>query len=41
MAAGLARIIEVSFVLRDEPTTQNGVIWSFQHSTPLLLVVSG
>jgi hypothetical protein len=39
MAAGVCRIIEVSFVLRD--AAHNGAIRSFQHLPPFLLVNSG
>jgi hypothetical protein len=39
MAAGVARIIEISFLLRDQPAT--GEPLSFQHVTPYLLFASG
>jgi hypothetical protein len=39
MAAGVCRIVEVSFVLRD--AAHNGAIRSFQHLPPFLLVNSG
>ncbi|GAA6003801.1 Ytp1p [Rhodotorula paludigena] len=44
MAAGLTRIIEICFVLRDEPTPAvEGTARpkAFQHLTPFLLVLSG
>ncbi|KAJ3013669.1 hypothetical protein HKX48_005623 [Thoreauomyces humboldtii] len=40
MLAGLVRIIEISFVLRDRPSDQTN-IRSFQHLCPYLLTVSG
>ncbi|KAI8907419.1 hypothetical protein DFJ77DRAFT_434581 [Powellomyces hirtus] len=40
MLAGLARIIEISFILKDAPA-DNHNIRSFQHLPPYLLVVSG
>ncbi|KAG4430661.1 hypothetical protein IFR05_013858 [Cadophora sp. M221] len=41
MAAGLARIIEVAFVLRDHATTEDGEANSFQYIAPFLLYASG
>ncbi|BFZ61180.1 hypothetical protein YB2330_002239 [Saitoella coloradoensis] len=41
MAAGLARIIEVAFLLRDESAVPEGAINSFQYLPPFLLVASG
>ncbi|CUS10934.1 unnamed protein product [Tuber aestivum] len=40
MAAGLARVIEIAFVLRDKPAL-DGEPSSFQHLTPFLLFASG
>lgn len=40
MAAGISRIIEVSFILKDEPA-DSSKIRSFQYLTPFLLIESG
>lgn len=40
MAAGLSRVIEISFVLKDAPSDSQN-IRAFQHLPPLLLVESG
>ncbi|KAL7276822.1 hypothetical protein RUND412_000163 [Rhizina undulata] len=41
MAAGLARIIEISFVLKDKPALEGGAVSSWQHLPPFLLFASG
>ncbi|ODV92687.1 hypothetical protein CANCADRAFT_20917 [Tortispora caseinolytica NRRL Y-17796] len=41
MSAGLCRIIEISFVLKDAPAPEYDQIKSFQHLTPFFLVTSG
>ncbi|KAI5806552.1 putative integral membrane protein [Peziza echinospora] len=41
MAAGLARIVEIAFVLRDRNEVEAGGVSSWQYLTPYLLVASG
>jgi len=41
MSAAFARIVEISFVLRDKPCLPDGRISTFQHLPPYLLVASG
>ncbi|EGV61764.1 hypothetical protein CANTEDRAFT_109732 [Yamadazyma tenuis ATCC 10573] len=41
MSAGLTRLIEISFVLKDKYFGENGDIVSFQYLPPLCLVLSG
>lgn len=41
MAAGLTRMIEVAFVLKDEPGLPNGDASSFQYTTPFVSLPSG
>ncbi|KAI9810557.1 MAG: hypothetical protein M1826_003513 [Phylliscum demangeonii] len=42
MAAGLARLVEIAFLLRDRPALDDhGAIGSFQHLPPFLLYASG
>lgn len=41
MIGGLARIIEICFLLRDRPSSETGLLLSFQHLPPLCLVMSG
>lgn len=41
MAAGAARIIEISFVLRDRQSTEDSDPNSFQYMTPFLLMAGG
>ncbi|KAF3938688.1 hypothetical protein ABW19_dt0207926 [Dactylella cylindrospora] len=41
MAAGLTRIIEIAFILRDRSARNNGEPSTFQHLPPYLLVASG
>ncbi|KAJ3162122.1 hypothetical protein HDU86_005820 [Geranomyces michiganensis] len=40
MLTGVARILEITFVLRDQPADSDNIL-SFQHLTPFLLMVSG
>ncbi|KAF3264225.1 hypothetical protein TWF192_003913 [Orbilia oligospora] len=41
MAAGLSRLIEIAFVLRDRTSRPNGEPSTFQHLPPYLLIASG
>ncbi|KAK6534834.1 hypothetical protein TWF281_006134 [Arthrobotrys megalospora] len=41
MAAGISRIIEIAFVLRDRTSRPNGEPSTFQHVPPYLLIASG
>lgn len=41
MAAGLTRIIEICFLLKDGPSSDTGKVLAFQHFPPLCLVLSG
>ncbi|KAK6349586.1 hypothetical protein TWF696_005870 [Orbilia brochopaga] len=41
MAAGLTRLIEIAFILRDRSARPNGEPSTFQHLPPYLLIASG
>lgn len=41
IVAGLCRIVEICFVLKDDHSAEDGQMTAFQHLSPLLLVISG